>query len=246
MRIRFEGELPPGVAAKDLILGAIGRMGVGRLRHVVEYAGPIIRGLSMENRLTICNMSIEFGARAGMICPDDTTFAYSRAGPPHRAAPTGSGSSTSGAASQPTRNARFDRELTIDASELSPQVTWARTRGWSRPVHGGVPDPSDYADPSSARRSRRALAYMDLVPGTRSRTSRSTASSSASCTNARIEDLRAAARSRRRRRVHPSVRALVVPGSATVKRQAEEEGLDACSPRPASSGVAPAARCASA
>ena len=227
MRVRFEGELPLGVTAKDAILGAIGRIGVaGGAGHVIEYAGPVVRGLSMEGRMTICNMSIEAGARAGMIAPDDTTFAYlqGRPGVPEgaewerrldewRSLPSGD-------------DAVFDREVVIDANELAPQVTWGTNPGMVVPVDGCVPDPSEIADPADRAAAERALTYMALDPGTPISEIRVDRVFIGSCTNARIEDLRLVAGIAAGRRVHPSVRAMVVPGSAAVRRQAEEEGLD--------------------
>ena len=227
MRIRFEGELPEDATAKDVVLAAIGRLGVdGGVGYVIEYAGPVIERLSMEGRLTICNMSIEAGARAGMIAPDETTFAYleGRAGAPKgaaweealerwRALPTDD-------------DAVFDRELAIDVSELGSQVTWGTNPGMVVPIDGVVPDPASFADADARAAVERALAYMALEPGTRIRDIEVGRVFIGSCTNSRIEDLRAAAAVVRGHHVHPSVRAMVVPGSAQIKRQAEEEGLD--------------------
>jgi 3-isopropylmalate/(R)-2-methylmalate dehydratase large subunit len=227
MRIEFVGELPPGVTAKDVILGAIGEVGVsGGVGHVVEYAGEVIRGFSMENRMTVCNMSIEWGARAGMVAPDDTTFAYleGRPGAPKGADWERALDDWRSLASDP--DARFDRELTIDVSTLVPQVTWGTNPQMVAPLYGAVPDPSDFDDPEERAAVERALTYMALEPGTRIEDITVDRVFIGSCTNARIEDLRAAARVVGGRHVHPSVQALVVPGSATVKRQAEEEGLD--------------------
>jgi 3-isopropylmalate/(R)-2-methylmalate dehydratase large subunit len=227
MRIDYQGELPLGVTPKDVILGTIGRIGVdGGVGHVVEYAGEVIRGLSMEGRMTICNMSIEAGARAGMIAPDDTTFAYLEGRP---AAPRGADWERAldrwrGLASD--EGAVFDREVEIDVSELEPQVTWGTNPAMVAPIGGAVPDPGDYDDPDARAAAERALAYMDLEPGTAIRDLRLDRVFIGSCTNARIEDLRTAAAVVAGKRVHPHVRAMVVPGSATVKRQAEEEGLD--------------------
>jgi 3-isopropylmalate/(R)-2-methylmalate dehydratase large subunit len=227
MRVVFEGEPPEGVGAKDLILAAIGQTGVaGGIGHVVEYAGPVIEQLSMENRMTICNMSVEWGARAGMVAPDDTTFAYleGRAGAPHgraweraldewRALPTDAG-------------AAFDREVVVDVSTLAPQVTWGTSPAMVAPLDGAVPDPADYDDPEQRATVERALTYMGLEPGTPIGEISVDRVFIGSCTNSRIEDLRSAAAIIAGRRIHPGVRALVVPGSASVKRQAEEEGLD--------------------
>jgi 3-isopropylmalate/(R)-2-methylmalate dehydratase large subunit len=227
MRIDFVGELPPGVTAKDVILGAIGEVGVsGGVGYVVEYAGDVIRGFSMENRMTICNMSIEWGARAGMIAPDDTTFAYleGRPGAPKGAEWERALDDWRSLATDP--DAQFDRELTIDVSKLVQQVTWGTNPQMVAPLHGSVPDPSEFDDPEERAAVERALAYMALSPGTRIEDISVDRVFIGSCTNARIEDLRAAAAIVGGRRVHPSVQALVVPGSATVKRQAEAEGLD--------------------
>ncbi len=227
LRIRFEGELPSGTTAKDLVLAAIGRLGVdGGVGHVIEYAGPVIEQLSMEGRLTICNMSIEAGARAGMIAPDETTFAYleGRPGAPQgaaweqalerwRALPTDA-------------DAVFDRELVIDVSEIVSQVTWGTNPGMVVPIDGVVPDPDSFDDADARAAAERALAYMALEPGTPIREIEVGRVFIGSCTNSRIEDLRAAAAVVRGHHVHPSVRAMVVPGSAQVKQQAEAEGLD--------------------
>jgi 3-isopropylmalate/(R)-2-methylmalate dehydratase large subunit len=227
MRLLFTGELAFGVTAKDVILGAIGRIGVsGGVGHVVEYAGDVIRDLSMEGRMTICNMSIEAGARAGVIAPDDTTFAYLEGRP---AAPKGAEWEEAldrwrGLASD--EGATYDRDVEIDVRELAPQVTWGTNPGMVTSIEGAVPDPDDYADRDAREAAERALAYMALEPGTRMQDIRLDRVFIGSCTNARIEDLRTAAGVVRGKRVHPEVRAMVVPGSATVRRQAEEEGLD--------------------
>jgi 3-isopropylmalate/(R)-2-methylmalate dehydratase large subunit len=221
MHVTFTGELAPGITAKDVILGLIAEVGVsGGLGHVVEYAGPVVDAFSMENRMTVCNMSIEWGARAGMIAPDDTTFAYleGRPGAPRvleewRALRTDA-------------DAVFDRELMFDVSRLAPQVTWGTNPQMVAPVDGVVPDPDAYDDAGERAAVERALAYMALSPGTRIEDIAVDRVFIGSCTNARIEDLRLAAGIVANRRVHPSVRALVVPGSAAVKRQAEAEGLD--------------------
>jgi 3-isopropylmalate/(R)-2-methylmalate dehydratase large subunit len=227
MRLCFVGDLPFGVTAKDVILGAIGRIGVsGGVGHVVEYAGEVIRGLSMESRLTICNMSIEAGARAGMIAPDDTTFAYLEGRP---AAPTGADWEAAldrwrGLASD--EEAVFDRDVEIDVRELAPQVTWGTNPGMVTSVEGSVPDPADLHDPDEREAAERALTYMALEPGTAIQDIQLDRVFIGSCTNARIEDLRTAAAVVAGKHVHPSVRAMVVPGSAAVKAQAEAEGLD--------------------
>ena len=227
MRILYSGELPFGVTPKDVILGTIGRIGVGgAVGHVLEYGGDPIRGLSMEGRMTICNMSIEAGARAGMIAPDDTTFAYLE---PRPAAPRGADWERALVRWRELRSdddAVFDREVAIDVTEIEPQVTWGTNPGMVAPIGAAVPDPADYGEPDERVAIERALAYMGLEPGTPLRDVRIDRVFIGSCTNARNEDLREAAAVVAGRRVSPSVRAMVVPGSATVKRMAEEEGLD--------------------
>ena len=227
MEVRFEGELPASVTAKDMILGAIGTLGVaGGSGHVLEYTGAAVRGLSMENRLTVCNMSIEAGARAGMIAPDDTTFAYLEGRP---AAPTGTAWERAldewrSLVSDP--DATYDREVVIDVTGLAPQVTWGTNPEMVVPVTDRVPDPATFADPDKREAAERALTYMGLEPGTAMQDISVDRVFIGSCTNARIEDLRAAAEVVAGKKVHPGVRAMVVPGSAAVKRLAEEEGLD--------------------
>jgi 3-isopropylmalate/(R)-2-methylmalate dehydratase large subunit len=216
MRIRYEGELGYGVTAKDLILGTIGRIGVsGGVGHVIEYAGAAIEGLSMEGRMTVCNMTIEGGGRAGMIAPDDTTFEWVEG---REAAPDPL-PLDEWRALRSDEGAEFDTEVVIDASELSPQVTWGTTPGMVVDVTGAVPDPSDDGE-------ERALDYMALEAGTPMQEIRLDRVFIGSCTNSRIGDLREAAELVRGRRVAPSVDAMVVPGSAQVKAQAEDEGLD--------------------
>jgi 3-isopropylmalate/(R)-2-methylmalate dehydratase large subunit len=209
------------------VLGAIGRLGVsGGVGHVLEYAGAPIRALSMEGRMTICNMSIEGGARAGMIAPDDTTFAYleGRPGVPKGAA--WEEALDRWRALRSDDDARFDSVLEIDVSSLEPQVTWGTNPGMVVPVGEVVPSPDDFDDADEREATERALRYMALEPGTPITDIRVDRVFIGSCTNARIEDLRAAASVVEGRRVAESVRAMVVPGSALVKRQAEEEGLD--------------------
>jgi len=209
------------------VLSAIGRIGVdGGVGHVIEYAGPVIDALSMEGRMTICNMSIEAGARAGMIAPDETTFAYleGRPGAPRGSVWEDALDRWRGLPTDP--GARFDREIEIEVGTIRPQVTWGTNPGMVVPIDGAVPDPSGLDDPDARAAAERALAYMALEPGTRIREISVDRVFIGSCTNSRIEDLRAAAEVVRGRRVHPSVRAMVVPGSATVKAQAEAEGLD--------------------
>ncbi len=227
MLIRFEGELPFGVTAKDVVLGTIGRIGTsGGVGHAIEYAGPLIEKLSMEGRLTICNMSIEAGARTGMIAPDETTFAYleGRPGVPSGAAWERRLDEWRSLRSDP--DAAFDRVVEIDVAALAPQVTWGTNPGMVVPVDGVVPDPASFADPAERETAERALQYMALEPGTRIKEIAIDRVFIGSCTNARIEDLRAAAEVVAGRRVANGVRAMVVPGSAKVKVQAEQEGLD--------------------
>jgi 3-isopropylmalate/(R)-2-methylmalate dehydratase large subunit len=225
--VRFDGVLSPGLTAKDVALGMIGQLGVGGgVGHVLEYAGEAISDLSMEGRMTLCNMSIEAGARAGMIAPDETTFAYLEG---RRHAPAGADWERAldrwrSLPSDP--GAQYDRELVVDVAALEPQVTWGTNPGMVAPVGGRVPDPADYADPDDRAAVERALAYMALEPGTPIEEIRIDRVFIGSCTNARIEDLRAAAAVVEGKRVARGVTALVVPGSAPVKRQAEEEGLD--------------------
>jgi 3-isopropylmalate/(R)-2-methylmalate dehydratase large subunit len=225
LRISFVGQPAPGVTAKDYVLSAIGELGVaGGVGHVIEYAGPAIEALSMEGRLTICNMSIEAGARAGLIAPDAVTFEYLR-GRAH--APADFDAAVERWAELRTdEDAVFDRELVIDVSEIRPQVTWGTNPGMVVSIDGVVPDPAAYDDPDDRAAAERALAYMALEPGTVIRDITVERVFIGSCTNSRIEDLRAAARVVEGRQVHPGVRAMVVPGSATVKKQAEAEGLD--------------------
>ena len=225
--VEFVGELPPGLTAKDLVLGAIAQLGVsGGVGQVLEYSGPAIRALSMEGRMTVCNMSIEAGARAGLIAPDETTFAYLE-GRPH--APRGAEWE---AAVERWRSlasddgATYDRVVEIDVRALAPQVSWGTNPGMTAPVTAAVPDPRDYADADDRDAVARALTYMGLEPGTPIEEIEIDRVFIGSCTNARIEDLRAAAAVAARGRVAPRVTALVVPGSARVKAQAEAEGLD--------------------
>ncbi|HET9213485.1 MAG TPA: 3-isopropylmalate dehydratase large subunit [Gaiellaceae bacterium] len=227
MLLHFSGSLPLGVTSKDVVLGAIGRIGVaGGVGHVIEYAGEVVRDLSMEGRMTICNMSIEAGARAGMIAPDDTTFAYleGRPGAPRGAEWERALDRWRGLPSD--EDASYDRVHEIDVADLAPQVSWGTNPGMVVPVDGAVPDPSGFSDPEERAAAERALAYMALEPGTPIRDIAVDRVFIGSCTNARLEDLRQAAAVVAGKRVAPTVRALVVPGSAMVKRQAEEEGLD--------------------
>src|SRR3954463_7200374 len=225
MAVTVDGVLPADCAAKDVILGIIARIGTaGGTGNVIEYRGAAIRALSMEGRLTICNMSIEAGARAGMVAPDDVTFEYLR-GRPH-APPDFDAAIGRWRELRTDDDAAFDRELEIDVSEIRPQVTWGTNPGMVVSIDGVVPDPASFDDPDDREGAERALAYMALEPGTAIRDITVERVFIGSCTNSRIEDLRAAARLVEGRRVHPGVRAMVVPGSASVKQQAEAEGLD--------------------
>jgi 3-isopropylmalate/(R)-2-methylmalate dehydratase large subunit len=227
LRIRFAGALSPGVTAKDMVLAAIGEIGVdGGVGHVIEYAGTPIEALSMEGRMTVCNMSIEAGARAGLIAPDETTFAYLEGRPGAPKGPDWERALERWRDLPSDPDASFDREVEIDAGSIRPQVTWGTNPAMVVPIDGAVPDPTDMADPDERAAAERALVYMGLEPGTRMQDIAVDRVFIGSCTNSRIEDLRAAAEVVRGRLVHPSVRAMVVPGSATVKRAAEAEGLD--------------------
>ncbi len=227
MAVNVDGELPAGVSAKDVILALITQIGTGGGQgYVIEYRGAAIEALSMEGRMTICNMSIEAGARAGMIAPDDTAFEY-LSGRPH--APTGAAWDEAVADWRTLRSdndARFDTEVRLDASALSPFVTWGTNPGQGAPLSDSVPDPDDFADPGDRVSAQKALAYMNLEPGTPLREVTVDTVFVGSCTNGRIEDLRIAADLLRGRRIAPSVRMLVVPGSMRVKAAAEAEGLD--------------------
>jgi 3-isopropylmalate/(R)-2-methylmalate dehydratase large subunit len=229
MRISYEGELGFGVTAKDLILGTLGRLGVGGMTgHVVEYAGPAIAALSMEGRMTVCNMTIEGGGRAGMIAPDETTFAWftetKRPGTPQGEK---LGKAIAAWRELPTdEGAEFDHEVTIDASAISPQVTWGTNPGMVRAVTETVPAPEEFESPADREATERALAYMALEPGTPIEQITLDRVFIGSCTNSRIGDLRAAAEVVAGRKVASSVDAMVVPGSQQVKAQAEAEGLD--------------------
>jgi 3-isopropylmalate/(R)-2-methylmalate dehydratase large subunit len=229
MRIVYTGALGFGVSAKDLILGTLGRLGVGGMTgHVVEYAGPAIRALSMEGRMTVCNMTIEGGGRAGMIAPDEKTFEWftsvERPGAPSGAELE---RAIDGWSALPTDDgAFFDRELTIDASAISPQVSWGTNPGMVRAVTEKVPAPEDFDSPADREETERALHYMALEPGTPIEQIALDRVFIGSCTNSRIGDLRAAAEVVAGKKVAASVNAMVVPGSQQVRAQAEAEGLD--------------------
>jgi 3-isopropylmalate/(R)-2-methylmalate dehydratase large subunit len=227
MQVAFDGELPFGLSAKDLVLAAIGQLGVsGGQGYVLEYTGAAIEELSMEGRMTVCNMSIEAGARAGLIAPDDVTIAYLEARP---GVPTGAAWAEAvdrWRALRTDAGASYDEAITVDLARLKPQVTWGTNPGMVTSVDGVVPDPSDYEDADERDAVERALHYMGLTPGTPLAEVRIDKVFIGSCTNARIEDLRTAATVVAGRRVAEGVHAIVVPGSAQVKRQAEAEGLN--------------------
>ncbi|HWK70631.1 MAG TPA: 3-isopropylmalate dehydratase large subunit [Burkholderiaceae bacterium] len=261
LRVSIDGRLTDGVTAKDIILAIISRIGAaGATGHVIEYAGPAITALSMEGRLTVCNMSIEAGARAGMIAPDETTFAWLK-GRPY--APQGADwdAAVAGWRTLPSDpGARFDREVVLHADEIGPMVTWGNSPEDALPISGRVPDPSAAQDPRRRDAMARTLAYMGLKPGTPLTDIAVDRVFIGSCTNGRIEDLRSAAAVAEGRHVAKGVQAWVVPGSGLVKAQAEREGLDkifreagfdwrhaGCSMCLATNGdlVAPQQRCAS-
>ncbi|HUD18555.1 MAG TPA: 3-isopropylmalate dehydratase large subunit [Acidimicrobiales bacterium] len=227
MAVTVDGELPPGVTAKDLVLAIIGQIGTaGGAGHIIEYRGSAIRGLSMEGRMTVCNMSIEAGARAGMVAPDETTFAFLE-GRDH--APKGAAweeALTEWRSLSTDEGAAFDREVTLDATSLVPYVTWGTNPAQVTRIDGSVPDPASFADDGEQEAANRALEYMGLLGGTPMRDIAVDTVFIGSCTNGRIEDLRAAADVLRGRKVRSGLRALVVPGSHRVKAQAEAEGLD--------------------
>jgi 3-isopropylmalate/(R)-2-methylmalate dehydratase large subunit len=226
MQVAFDGDLPFGLSAKDMVLAAIGRLGVaGGQGHVLEYTGAAIEALSLEGRMTVCNMSIEAGARAGMIAPDDATFAYLEGRPGAPRGASWEGALDDWRALRTDDDAVFDATIRIDMTQLKPQVTWGTNPGMVVAVDGVVPDPADYADPDERDAVERALRYMDLAPGTPLVEVRIDKVFIGSCTNARIEDLRTAAAVVAGRHVADGVHAIVVPGSAQVKRQAEDEGL---------------------
>jgi len=227
MRVTVEGALKNGVTAKDLILAIIGKIGTaGGTGHVIEYAGQAVRDLSMESRMTVCNMSIEAGARAGLIAPDETTFEYVKGRP---MAPKGGQWEQAVAywQSLPSDDgATYDKEVTINASDIVPRGTWGTSPEDVAPINGKVPDPADAKDEAKKVAMERALDYMGLTPGMAIEEIRVDRVFIGSCTNARIEDLRSAAAITKDRKVADGVVALVVPGSGLVKQQAEEEGLD--------------------
>jgi 3-isopropylmalate/(R)-2-methylmalate dehydratase large subunit len=227
MAVTVDGALPPGVTAKDVVLAIIGEVGTGGgIGSVIEYRGDAIRGLSMEGRMTVCNMSIEAGARAGLVAPDDTTFAYLEGRPS-----TPSGADWERALADwrtlvTDDDATFDREVALDGATLTPYVSWGTNPSQVVPLSGSVPSPDSFADAGERDAAERALAYMGLEAGTPMRDVEVDTVFIGSCTNGRIEDLRAVAEVAAGRRVADGVRTLVVPGSGRVKEQAEAEGLD--------------------
>ncbi|HYE66406.1 MAG TPA: 3-isopropylmalate dehydratase large subunit, partial [Pyrinomonadaceae bacterium] len=227
MEVRTRGSLPEGVTAKDLALAIIGQIGTdGATGHVIEYTGEAVRRLSMEGRMTLCNMSIEAGARAGMIAPDAVTYAYLEG---RRCAPRGAAWREALAYWRTLisdAEAQFDRVVEIDAHALVPYVTWGTSPGMVAPITGRVPDPAAAETEADQRAAERALQYMSLSPGTSIEEIAIDRVFIGSCTNARIEDLRAAARVARGYKINRAVRAMVVPGSQAIKRAAEQEGLD--------------------
>ena len=226
MEIRIEGTPAPGVTPKDLILAVIGKIGTaGGTGHILEFTGAAVRALSMEGRMTLCNMAIEAGARAGLVAPDEVTFAYLKDRP---YAPKGelwdkAVAFWRGLATDP--GATYDRTVTLDASRLSPQVTWGTNPGQVTGIEGRVPDPEQFSDPVARESAKKALAYMGLVPGTPITEIPVTRIFIGSCTNGRIEDLRAAAAIVKGKKVAKGVSAMVVPGSGLVRQQAERENL---------------------
>jgi 3-isopropylmalate/(R)-2-methylmalate dehydratase large subunit len=227
MRVTVDGKLPDGVTAKDIILAIIGEIGTaGGTGHVIEYAGEAIRALSMEGRMTVCNMSIEAGARAGMVAPDEKTFDYLKGRPK---APKGAAWDVAMKYWETLRSdegAHLDREVKLDAASLPPIVTWGTSPEDVVSIEGSVPDPAKVADEAKRASMERALAYMGLTPGTRITDIKLDRVFIGSCTNGRIEDLREVARIAKGKKVNSNVYAMIVPGSGLVKEQAESEGLD--------------------
>jgi 3-isopropylmalate/(R)-2-methylmalate dehydratase large subunit len=227
MLVRVEGELPLGVTPKDVILAIIAKIGTaGGTGHVIEYAGEVIRNMTIEGRMTVCNMSIEAGARAGLVAPDEATYRYLMGRP---MAPKGAAWEQAVAhwrALPSDPGARYDKEVVLQAGDIEPQVTWGTSPQDVQPVSGAVPNPASFEDQRRRQAAERSLAYMALEPGTPINAIAIDRVFIGSCTNSRIEDLRAAAAVAKGRRVASSVHAMVVPGSGLIKHQAEEEGLD--------------------
>lgn len=227
MEIRINGALGPGVTAKDVILAIIGKIGTdGATGYAVEYTGDAIRGLSMEGRMTVCNMSIEAGARAGLVAPDEKTFAYLKGRPYAPAGAEWDEAMAAWKAVATDPGAKYDTVVELDAAQIAPHVTWGTSPGMVAPVTSKVPSPADYASESDRRAVERALEYMALTPGVPLQSIQIDTVFIGSCTNGRIEDLRAAAAVVKGKKVNPRIRTLVVPGSVIVKAQAEAEGLD--------------------
>ena len=227
MRITVDGKLAPGVGAKDIILAIIGKIGTaGGTGHVIEFAGEAIRGLSMEGRMTVCNMAIEGGARAGLIAPDEITFAYMKGRPMGPTAAQWDKAVAYWKTLPSDPGATYDSELTLNAADIVPLVTWGTSPEDVLPITGSVPDPKSAGDENRRSSMVRALDYMGLTPGTKLEDIKIQTAFIGSCTNGRIEDLRQAAAVAKGRKVAAGVRALVVPGSGLVKQQAEKEGLD--------------------
>ncbi|MFZ5914429.1 MAG: 3-isopropylmalate dehydratase large subunit [Pseudomonadota bacterium] len=227
MRVTIDGKLSAGCTAKDIVLAIIGKIGTaGGTGHVIEFAGEAIRALSMEGRMTVCNMTIEAGARAGLIAPDETTFAYVKNKPRAPRDAKWKQAVEYWRSLKSDEGARFDREVRLDASAIAPQVSWGTSPQDVLPITGSVPDPAAESDAGRRQAMQRALEYMGLTPGTPLQQVKIDRVFIGSCTNGRIEDLRAAAHIARGRKVAAGVGAMVVPGSGLVKEQAEREGLD--------------------
>ena len=227
MRINVDGVLPAGVTAKDVILAIIGKIGTaGGTGHVIEFAGSVMRNLSMEGRMTVCNMAIEGGARAGLIAPDDTTFTYIKGRPFAPAAQDWDKAVAFWRTLSSDAGAVYDKEVTLNAADIAPQVTWGTSPEAVAPITGFVPDPEKISDPAKKDAMLRALEYMGLSAGTKLTDIKIDKVFIGSCTNSRIEDLRAAASVAKGRKVAAGVYAMIVPGSGLIKEQAEKEGLD--------------------
>ena len=227
MRVLIDGHLAPGVSAKDVVMALIRKIGAaGATGYAIEFTGPAITALSIEGRMTICNMAVECGARGALIAPDQKVFDYLRDRPRSPKGELWSQAVASWSTLRTDSDATFDRDVTLPASEIEPMVTWGTSPDQAAPIGGLVPDPAREMDPGRRRDMERALSYMDLAPGTRLTEILIARAFIGSCTNARIEDLRAAAAVARGRHVAAGVRAMVVPGSSSVRRQAETEGLD--------------------
>ena len=228
MEVRVNGKLSAGVSAKDIVLGIIGEIGVaGASGHVIEYTGEAIRSLSMEGRMTVCNMSIEGGGRAGMVAPDDTTFEYMRGRPQVPQGDDFDAAVEEWRTLATDEGAEYDSLVELDGTALEPHVSWGTNPGMVAPISGRVPDPNSYDDAGDRESVERALEYMDLEPGAPIQEIGIDRVFIGSCTNSRIDDLRAAAAVARGKKVSSDVYAMIVPGSAAVKKQAEDEGLDA-------------------